>query len=224
MSPASIRDLDELHPKVKELAKQLIEACSKLGYAIGISETYRTSQRQDYLYSLGRTRSGNIVTYARGSDKSSYHQWRLAFDIYNNVPGDLYNETVLDKAGEIGESLGLEWGGRWSGFVDKSHFQYTFGLSIADLRAGKKPPEYTEDKELTSAVEKLAQKGVITSPKLWSNVKNIKLKYVPALLGKLGGIDKLVEAGVITNKELWANKKYRASHVRSLIIKAAGKM
>lgn len=136
------RDLKELHPKVRALAEELVKRCHKAGLNIKIGETYRTVERQDYLYAQGRTRSGSIVTNARGSSRSSYHQWRLAFDIFNNVPGDLYNTKVLDKAGAIGQALGLEWGGSWSGFKDKPHFQYTFGLSIKQLKAGAKLPSY----------------------------------------------------------------------------------
>lgn len=38
------------------------------------------------------------------------------------------------------EKCNLEWGGDWK-FRDMPHFQYTFGLSIEDLLAGKRPPE-----------------------------------------------------------------------------------
>ena len=34
----------------------------------------------------------------------------------------------------IGESLGLEWGGRWK-FVDEPHFQYNEGHSMSELAA-----------------------------------------------------------------------------------------
>ena len=136
-------DINELHPKVKELAQQLLEEAKKQGLNIKIIDTYRSVARQDYLYASGRTRPGSIITNARGSAKSSYHQWRLAFDVINNDPKDLYNEAVLNKVGAIGQKLGLEWGGSWKGLVDKPHFQYTFGLSIKQLNAGAKIPSYT---------------------------------------------------------------------------------
>lgn len=136
----SCRDLDELHPYLKEKALELISECSKQGINVLITETYRSVERQDYLYAQGRTRPGSIVTNAKGSAMSSYHQWRLAFDVCNNKKGDEYNITILNKIGAIGMKLGLEWGGSWTGFKDTPHFQYTFGLSIADLKNGKKPP------------------------------------------------------------------------------------
>ena len=134
------RDLSKLHPFVQKVAGALLAECKKQGLNIGISETFRSIERQNYLYAQGRTRSGNIITNARGSYMASYHQWGLAFDVYNNVPGDLYNPTVINKVGAIGQKMGLEWGGSWRGFVDTPHFQYTFGLSIADLKAGNQPP------------------------------------------------------------------------------------
>jgi len=159
MSTEQCRDLSKLHPFVKEVAELFLAECKKQGLNISINETFRTIERQDYLYAQGRTRSGAIVTNSRGSAMNSYHQWGLAFDIYNNVTGDAYNINVLNKAGAIGQSMGLEWGGSWAGFVDRPHFQYTFNLSIADLKSGKKPPEGADEEMITKTKIKL--NGVI---------------------------------------------------------------
>lgn len=136
-------DINELHPKVKELAQQLLAKAKEQGLNIKIIDTYRSVARQDFLYASGRTRPGSIITNARGTAMSSYHQWRLAFDVINNDPKDLYNNTVLNKVGAIGQSLGLEWGGSWTTFIDKPHFQFTYGLSIKQLNAGAKIPTYS---------------------------------------------------------------------------------
>lgn len=150
----SCRDLKELHPVVKVLAEKLIAECEKQGLKIGISETYRSIERQDYLYSQGRTRPGNVVTNAKGSSMSSYHQWRLAFDFFQNIKGKEYDPAFMQKVGKIGQSLGLEWGGSWTGFKDTPHFQYTFGLSITDLKSGKKPPEQVQVEQLMGELKK----------------------------------------------------------------------
>lgn len=131
------RDLNELHPYVKHLAEKLLAECKRQGLNIIITETYRTKERQDYLYAQGRTRPGNIVTNAKGASMQSIHQWRLAFDICHNKRGDEYNMTILNKAAKIAKSFGLEWGGDWTSFTDYPHFQYVEGLDIADLKAGK---------------------------------------------------------------------------------------
>ncbi|MGG1365132.1 peptidoglycan-binding protein [Priestia megaterium] len=33
----------------------------------------------------------------------------------------------------------MEWGGDWTSLKDYPHFQYTFGLSLSELRSGKGP-------------------------------------------------------------------------------------
>ncbi|MED5043304.1 LysM peptidoglycan-binding domain-containing protein, partial [Geobacillus stearothermophilus] len=60
------------------------------------------------------------------------------------------------RVAQIGKSLGLEWGGDWKSFPDYPHFQYTFGLSLADLRTGKRPPQQVI--KPTSAVEAVRSK------------------------------------------------------------------
>jgi peptidoglycan L-alanyl-D-glutamate endopeptidase CwlK len=50
------------------------------------------------------------------------------------------DNNLYSQMGAIGKECNLEWGGDWK-FVDKPHMQYTFGLSIEDLLAGKRPPE-----------------------------------------------------------------------------------
>lgn len=230
------RDMNELHPKVKELAEKLIEACRKQGINIGISETYRTKERQDYLYAQGRTRPGNIVTYVRGSDMRSYHQWRLAFDVYINKKGDEYNSTLLKKVGDIGTNLGLEWGGSWSGFKDTPHFQYTFGLSIQDLKRGKNPPANIDERTSKQtfqdgyerAVEGLVKAGIIQNKDSWSPEPN--LKYTETLIVKLGErilgikeynqiIELFAKNSAITQVDLWKNKKYTVQDVKWLVQK-----
>ena len=159
------RDLNKLHPFVQKVAEAFLAECKKQGLNIGISETFRTVARQDYLYAQGRTRPGAIVTNAKGSAMSSYHQWGLAFDIYHDKPGDLYNVKVLNAAGAIGQKMGLEWGGAWTSFRDAPHFQYTFGLSIADLKAGRKPPEIVKESAEVEKEIKIKLNGQIKTVK-----------------------------------------------------------
>jgi peptidoglycan L-alanyl-D-glutamate endopeptidase CwlK len=42
------------------------------------------------------------------------------------------------QIGKIGESCGLEWAGNWKTFKEFPHFQYTGGLTIAQLQQGAK--------------------------------------------------------------------------------------
>jgi hypothetical protein len=40
----------------------------------------------------------------------------------------------MDRCGEIGEELGLEWGGRWKSPKDKPHLHLKTGVTLAEAR------------------------------------------------------------------------------------------
>ena len=68
------RDQSKLHPILQYKMKQLIELCEKEGLKIGIGECVRSVKEQNDLYAKVRTKTGNIVTNAKGSSYSSLHQ------------------------------------------------------------------------------------------------------------------------------------------------------
>ena len=132
------RSLKDLHPKVKLLAEQFIASCEKAGIDILIYSTYRDAESQNALYAQGRTKPGKIVTNAKSGQ--SYHNFRCAFDFVPVVNGKARwdDKTAYARCGEIGESLGLEWAGRWAGKLkETAHMQFTNGLTLADLQSGK---------------------------------------------------------------------------------------
>ena len=151
-----MRDINKCHPRLIELSKKLVSACRGQGLIIGIGESFRTKEEQDALYAKGRTAPGNIVTNAKGSSYSSHHQWGTAFDIYRNDGKGVYKDSdgFFEKAGEIGKSIGLEWGGDWKSPVDKPHFQLPdWGSTTARLKRMYGTPEnfmktWKEDKEM----------------------------------------------------------------------------
>lgn len=134
------RSLDDLNPLVRHLAQRHIEECKKVGIDLLIYCTYRDNEAQNDLYSQGRTKPGSIVTNARGGD--SAHNYRIAYDCVPLVNGKTaWSDTILyKKVAEIGKKLGLEWAGDWKSFKEFPHFQYTGGLTIAELKAGKQIP------------------------------------------------------------------------------------
>jgi len=131
------RKLEDLHPKVKALAERFIASCAKQNIDVIITSTYRDAESQNALYAQGRTTPGSKVTNAKGGQ--SFHNWKVAFDFVPVVNGKAqWADTALfTKCGEIGESLGLEWAGRWVKFKELAHFQYTNGLTLADFQEGK---------------------------------------------------------------------------------------
>lgn len=131
------RKINDLHPKVAALCSEFIKRCDEQGIDILITSTYRDGESQNELYAQGRTKPGKIVTNAKAGD--SFHNWRVAFDFVPIVGGKAqWNDADLFKrCGEIAESIGLEWAGRWTKFRELPHVQFTGGLRLADFKAGK---------------------------------------------------------------------------------------
>ena len=114
------RDLSELLPVAEQACRLLFQECAKSGITnIFITETYRSQERQNYLYAQGRTRAGQIVTWTT----SSRHTSRLAWDIACSSPASLYDAALLTKVGAIARKLGITWGGDWTGNIDRPHFE-----------------------------------------------------------------------------------------------------
>jgi peptidoglycan L-alanyl-D-glutamate endopeptidase CwlK len=131
------RKLEDLVPDIAAKANALIVHCKKVGITLLVTSTYRDYERQTALYAQGRTQPGEIVTRAKAG--YSAHNFRRAFDV---VPLDSSGnpwwkapEAIWQSMGEIGKLCGLEWGGDWSGFKDKPHFQDLGGNTLAQLRA-----------------------------------------------------------------------------------------
>lgn len=117
-------DRTKLHPWLNYKLGLLLKQCAKKGIYLIITEGFRSKEYQDKLYAKGRTKPGNIVTNAKGSDYSSQHQWGIAFDIAINDSKLLYNEATIKKVAKIAKSnkVGLAWGGDWTSPVDIPHF------------------------------------------------------------------------------------------------------
>ncbi|MDN4492721.1 M15 family metallopeptidase [Ureibacillus aquaedulcis] len=116
----SNRDLSELARVAQIACKLLFQECYKANIRdIFLTETYRSQERQNYLYAQGRTRPGQIVTWT----KSSNHKARLAWDIAVAPPKPLYDVETLSKVGAIAKKLNITWGGTWTNNMDRPHFE-----------------------------------------------------------------------------------------------------
>ncbi len=156
MGMIASRRVEDLEPKVAVMAFNFLGDCKQAGIDIIITSTYRNIESQNALYAQGRTTPGKIVTNARGG--YSFHNYRLAFDfvplrhgkpvwgtngngIDDNPADDEKDDLELwQRVGAIGKECGLEWAGDWKSFKEFAHLQYTGGLTLADLRAGKRLP------------------------------------------------------------------------------------
>lgn len=133
------RSLDELLPEVKKRVQAFITACKFEGIDLLITSTYRDNQSQEALYAQGRTKPGVKVTNARAGQ--SFHNYRCAVDVVpmmNGKPVWNVKDPVWQRVGALGKAAGLEWAGDWKRFKEYAHFQYTGGLTLAQLQQGAK--------------------------------------------------------------------------------------
>ena len=143
-------EIDYLHPALRIGVITALEHCHQEGLMIHVFESYRTPARQQELFDKGRNTPGRKVTNARPFQ--SFHNYGLAFDLvfdgddrdgiqwswegdYNNkvIEGD--KRSDYQRAGEIFELYGFEWGARWRTFKEMPHFQKVFGLQHSALKA-----------------------------------------------------------------------------------------
>ena len=133
------RSLDDLLPQVASRVRAFIKAADEAGIDLLVTSTYRDNESQNALYAQGRTTPGKIVTNARAGQ--SFHNFRCAVDVVPIVAGkprwDVKDE-VWQKIGALGKAQGLEWAGDGKRFREYPHFQYTGGLTLAQLQAGTK--------------------------------------------------------------------------------------
>ena len=65
-----IIDRTKLHPWLNYKLTLLLKQCAKKRIYLIITQGFRSKAQQDELYAQGRTKKGNIVTNAKGSDYS----------------------------------------------------------------------------------------------------------------------------------------------------------
>lgn len=127
----SSRNPADLHHDLLPLYNWFMEDAAKAGIDVLTTCTYRSSAEQNALYAQGRTTTGRIVTNAKGGQ--SAHNFTIdgkpaakAFDIVpviNGKPEWNVSNPVWEKLGDIGISVGLDWGGQWTRFSDYPHFE-----------------------------------------------------------------------------------------------------
>lgn len=132
----SSRRIEDLRPDVQVLARAFVKKAAEANIDVLIYCTLRDNESQAALYAQGRTKPGRIVTNARPGE--SFHNYGVAFDCVPLVSGKAAwdDDKAYAQLGRIGEALGLEWAGRWTGKLrEKAHFQFTGGKSLAALKA-----------------------------------------------------------------------------------------
>jgi D-alanyl-D-alanine carboxypeptidase len=131
----SLSLIQTLQPPVQPIALSFLAKCEDAGIPCSVVQGTRSFAEQQKVYDQGRTTPGAVVTKARPGD--SYHQYGLAFDVvpdaYKNMPDWNPSGPYWVQIGQIGESLGLTWGGRWLS-PDEPHFELN-AAPISELKA-----------------------------------------------------------------------------------------
>lgn len=154
------RRIEDLHPEVQPMVRTFLVECAAKGVQVFITYGLRSFEEQKALHAQGRldisevnalrqlvgmvgitSTQNKIVTNAVPGE--STHQYGRAIDVAfwwdKNSDGKIQAGEVgwegdWYKVGQIGETLGLEWGGRWKGIIDKPHFQFLGGFDLAQLK------------------------------------------------------------------------------------------
>lgn len=139
LDPLSRHFLVDLHDAIRPLAVQLLREAHDQDFPLVITSGARSLAVQQALWDQGRTKPGKIVTHARPG--TSWHNYGLAFDVAPVVDGKAAwpNDLKLwHRIGELGESVGLSWGGRWK-VADLPHFEFHPNVTLADAMRGVRP-------------------------------------------------------------------------------------
>lgn len=128
--------IDLLDSKISKEVYSLIEKAEKelpSNVTIRITQGLRTIKEQNELYAQGRTKSGKIVTHAKGGQ--SWHNYGLAFDFVLIIDGKV--SWNIDKnwklVAKVFKDAGYVWGGDWK-FKDYPHFEKTFGKTLKEMK------------------------------------------------------------------------------------------
>lgn len=114
-----ISDIMLLEPKTRELVQAIIADAAANGLRLMVYETYRSEQRQQYLFDHGATKL----------QKVGVHHYGLACDIVKDINGEPSWKGDFSMLGHLAHHHGLIWGGDWGTpmqkhtFLDSDHVQ-----------------------------------------------------------------------------------------------------
>ena len=89
-------DINELTPLAQTACTLFLKKCEEKRLNVLITETYRSQERQDYLYEQGRTRSGKIVTWTHNSRHTSRRAWDICKNRDNTTCLDIDPDTLYE--------------------------------------------------------------------------------------------------------------------------------
>lgn len=115
----SLANVNKLADNTKAAARKLLDWSENNGIEVLIYETIRTKEQQ----------AANVASGASQTMRS-YHLVGQALDFVmakgKTVDWGAYRSDKGKKFVAKAKSLGFEWGGDWSGFVDNPHLQFNY--------------------------------------------------------------------------------------------------
>lgn len=155
------REISDLSLEVQKMVKEFLAECIAKGHPIFITTGQRSWEEQAALYAQGRMDISDVnvlrekvklahilppenIKVTNAPAGFSPHNFGRAIDIAFHwdknhdgkvQPGEIGWDGDWYKVGQIGESIGFEWGGRWvKPRPDKPHFQFLGGWTLEQLR------------------------------------------------------------------------------------------
>ena len=109
------------------LARWLGDPVLRLAGRPIVTECYRSPERQEELYTPGRSRPGPVVTYKRGGESKHNVSPSRALDVaFLLADGAVsWSGLLLSKFARLMKAADarVQWGGDWPGFKDRPHFE-----------------------------------------------------------------------------------------------------
>jgi peptidoglycan L-alanyl-D-glutamate endopeptidase CwlK len=141
--PISEKHIITLHPKLQELSRRFLLKANYLDIAddthVRIISGTRTYEEQAALYAKGRDSSGKItnknLVVTNAKPGQSMHNFSVAYDIAIIKKGYYVdNDEIYNLVYEKCKVDGLDWGGNWTEFVDRPHYQLHTDLSVSKIK------------------------------------------------------------------------------------------
>jgi len=133
--PRTERNITSLSLRAQQQARQFMSRVLKTVPGVKIISGTRSYTEQNKLFRQGRYHNpGPVITNACGG--SSAHNFGIAWDIgiFTESRGYIPDGPLYDEVAKAGLSDTLEWGGDWTKFVDRAHYQLKLTAPIQLVR------------------------------------------------------------------------------------------
>lgn len=109
-------DILHLDPELLRIYREWMMECNSVGLSVRVTITWRSAEDQDKAKANGRSNAAAGQSPHNCVDENG-NPCSKAFDFacFNDQHAYITDgqNPAYTQAGEIGEKLGLEWGGRW---------------------------------------------------------------------------------------------------------------